>query len=51
MEKRQSDNKKTKQVRINADLHHALKISAAKSKMSLKTLVETYLTELVEIAI
>ena len=46
MQNRQID--KTKQIRIDAELHHLLKIQAAKEKVSIKTLVERVLGEIVE---
>lgn len=45
MKKRQSD-KKSKQVRINTELHRLLKIKAAKERMSMKALLEESLTNL-----
>lgn len=45
MRSRQIDRKTTKQVRIDAGLHQLLKIKAAKSEMSIKTLLEEYIAE------
>ena len=39
MKKRQSD-KKTKQVRIDTELHGLFKIKAAKDKLPMKTILE-----------
>lgn len=38
--------KTTKQIVIDAGLHELLKIKAAKSRMSIKTLLEGYLADL-----
>ncbi len=46
MKKLQSDKNLTKQIRIDAGLHQLLKIKAASSGMSIKTLLEGYLAEL-----
>ena len=48
-ESRQIDNKLTKQVRIDASLHQLLKIKAAKSGASIKTLLEGSLAELLAV--
>ncbi|GEM_PF-5971639 len=40
MENRQSDNAKTKQVRIDAELHYMAKTQAVNEKRSLKSLLE-----------
>lgn len=45
-EKRQSDKNLTKQIRIDVGLHQLLKIKAAKSGTSIKTLLEGYLADL-----
>ncbi len=45
MQKLQSDKNSTKQVRIDAGLHQMLKIKAAKSGTSLKTLLEGYIAD------
>jgi len=42
MEKRQSD-KKTKQIRVNTELHKILRLQAAKEGKTMKTLLEEYL--------
>ena len=49
MESKQIDNKSTKQVRIDAGLHQLLKVKAAKSGMSIKTLLEGYLAEMLAV--
>lgn len=43
---RQSDKKKTKQVRIDAELHKQLKIMAATENTPMKTLIEGCLADL-----
>lgn len=48
-ESRQIDKKLTKQVRIDIGYHTMLKIKAAKSGMSIKTLLESYLAELLTV--
>ncbi len=45
MKKRQID-KKTKQVRVNTEIHKVLKIEAAKEGMSIKSLLEELLSKL-----
>lgn len=45
----QSDRNKTKQIRIDAGLHKLLKIKAATEKISIKSLVEGILAELLEV--
>lgn len=45
MQNRQIDKKTTKQIRIDAGLHQLLKVKAAKSGITLKTLVEWCLAE------
>lgn len=47
-ESRQVDKNSTKQVRIDAGLHQLLKIKAAKSEMSIKTLIEGYIADILE---
>ena len=49
MQNRQSDKNLTKQIRIDAGLHQLLKIKAAKSGESIKTLLEGYLGELLAV--
>lgn len=49
MQNRQIDKKTTKQVRIDAGLHQLLKVKSAKSGMTLKALVEDYLSELLAV--
>lgn len=49
MQSRQSDKKKTKQVRIDAGLHKRLKIKAATENTRMKTLIEGCLAELLEV--
>lgn len=49
MKKLQIDRNKTKQIRIDAGLHQLLKVKAAKSGMSIKTLLEGYLADLLAI--
>lgn len=46
---RQIDKKKTKQVRIDADLHKRLKIRAATEKTTIKTIIEGFLAEVLEV--
>lgn len=46
---RQIDKKKTKQVRIDASVHHLLKIKAAKDGETLRGLVESALTEVLAV--
>lgn len=46
MTSKQIDKKTTKQVRIDTGLHQSLKIYAAESKMSIKDLLEDYLSDL-----
>ncbi len=46
MTTRKSDKNLTKQIRIDAGLHQLLKIKAAASGMSIKTLVEGCLADL-----
>ena len=49
MKKLQSDKNLTKQIRIDAGLHQLLKVKAAKSGMSIKTLLEGYLAEVLAV--
>lgn len=48
MQNPQIDIEKTKQIRINSELHRLLKIKAATEKVSIKTLVEHTMSELVD---
>ncbi len=48
MKKLQSDKNLTTQVRIDTELHRLLKIKAAQSGMSIKTLLEGYVAEILE---
>ena len=49
MQNRQIDKKSTKQIRIDAGLHRLLKIKAAKSGMTIKTLLEGFLAEILAV--
>ncbi len=49
MKNRQIDQKTTKQIRIDAGLHKILKTYAAESEMSIKALLEDYLSDLLAI--
>lgn len=49
IQSRQSDKKKTKQVRIDAELHKKVKIKAAAENTNIKTLVEGCLADLLEV--
>lgn len=49
MKNQQSDKNYTKQVRIDTGLHQLLKIKAAKSGISIKTLLEGYLADLLAV--
>ena len=49
MTKRQSDNKTTKQVRIDAGMHRLLKIKSAELGRTIRELLEEALTELLAI--
>ena len=49
MTNRQVDKKSTKQVRIDAGLHQLLKLEATKRSISIKTLLEGCLAELLAI--
>jgi len=46
MTKLQNDKNSTKQIRIDAGLHQRLKLEATKRSMSIKTLLEGYLADL-----
>jgi predicted HicB family RNase H-like nuclease len=46
MKKRQSDKNKTKQVRIDVELHRLLKIKAAEEKTTLRALLEQQLADM-----
>ena len=47
--KRQIDKKKTKQVRIDIELHQLAKIESAKAGETLRSLVERALTDLLDV--
>jgi len=49
MQKRQSDKNRTKQIRIDAGLHKLLKVKAAEAGTSIRSLLEDYLAELLEV--
>lgn len=49
MDNRQIDKKSSKQVRIDAGLHQLLKIKAAKSGVTIKTLLEEYLADILAV--
>ena len=49
MENRQIDKNLTKQIRIDAELHQLLKVKAARAGISIKTLVEGYLADLLAV--
>lgn len=46
---RQIDKKLTKQIRIDAGVHQLLKIKAARAGMTIKTLLEGYLADLLAV--
>ncbi len=48
MENRQIDRKLTKQVRIDTGMHQLLKIKAAKSGMTIKTVLEGAVIDLLD---
>ncbi|HUQ85339.1 MAG TPA: hypothetical protein VM077_03355 [Candidatus Limnocylindrales bacterium] len=48
MESRQIDIKKTKQVRIDAELHILLKLKATRAQTSIKTLLEGYIADILQ---
>lgn len=45
MENPQNDTKLTKQIRIESELHRLLKIKASEERISIKTLLERYVWE------
>ncbi len=49
MKNLQSDKNLTKQIRIDAGLHQLLKVKAAKAGVSIKTLLEGYLADLLAV--
>jgi len=49
MKKRQSYQRETKQVRIDAGLHQLLKIKAAKAGRTIKSILEELLSEFLEV--
>lgn len=49
MQNRQIDNKTTKQIRIDAGLHQLLKVYASKSGVTIKALLEDYLSDLLSV--
>lgn len=49
MRSRQIDKKTTKQVRIDTEVHHLLKIEAAKSRTTIRALVEGCLAEMLAV--
>lgn len=49
MKKLQIDKKSTKQIRIDAGLHILLKLKATKAGVSIKTLLEGYLADLLAV--
>ena len=49
MKNRQVDKKLTKQVRIDAELHRLLKIKSSSAGISIKTLLEGYLADLLAV--
>lgn len=49
MQNRQIDNKKTKQIRIDAEVHRLLKIKAAEEKTTVKKIIEQIVEELLGI--
>lgn len=49
MENRQIDNKTTKQIRIDAGVHQLLKVYASQSGMTIKALLEDYLSDLLAV--
>lgn len=48
IENRQIDKKLTKQIRIDTGYHTLLKIKAAKAGVSIKTLLEGYIADILE---
>lgn len=49
LQKLQSDKKATRQVRIDAELHYLLKMKAAKSKTTIRNLLEGCLVDLLAV--
>lgn len=49
MENRKIEEKTTKDIRIDAGLHQLLKLEATKRSMTIKTLLEGYLAELLAV--
>jgi predicted HicB family RNase H-like nuclease len=49
MKKLQSDKNLTKQIRTDVELHQLLKVDAARPRMSIKTLLEGYLADLLSV--
>ena len=49
MKSNKIDKNLTKQIRIDTGLHQLLKVKAAKSGMSIKTLLEGYLADLLTV--
>lgn len=49
MQNRQIDNKSTKQIRIDASVHQLLKVYASQSGMTIKALLEDYLSDLLAV--
>lgn len=49
MKSRQIDKKASKQIRIDIGIHQLLKIKAAKAGISIKGLLEEYLTEVLAV--
>lgn len=49
MQNRQIDTKKTKQIRIDTELHRLLKIKAAQDKTTIKALLEGVLSEILSV--
>lgn len=48
MESRQSDKNPSKQIRIDSGLHQLLKIKSAKAGVSIKTLLEGYIADILK---
>lgn len=49
MKNRQIDKNKTKQIRIDFGIHQLLKLEATRRSMSIKTLLEGYLSDLLAV--
>jgi len=49
LQKRQSDQRTTKQVRIDVGLHHLLKVKAAESRMTIRDFLEGYLADILAV--